>query len=818
MPHCLHDRVAAETSGQHAGNRSVTQRLNGHVAGRDAGAVERSVKHSHVGNVSCVHIGPCLHFVRPLEFFGATRESSMVGFRCRVVETKANAAHLTRYTACWVEGHMAPDSTVELVSHGEVGVQGDPLLLRQAVNASGEVIFTTDRQGLITFVNPEFQRTYGYAPAEVIGRTTPRLLKGGLKSADEYREFWRRLASGETVRQQFSNRSRDGRLVSMDATVSPVWDEAHRNIVGFAAIQRDVTAKQQSEDELRHKTALLATEHDASLDGILVVDEHGRVVLFNRQFATVWGLEGELLESGEDGPVLKAAMSKVLDPDGFLAKVQSLYEHRDQTSRDEIALRDGRVLDRYSAPMRSPEGEYFGRVWFFRDITDGKRFETELRQSEARLRHDARHDRLTGLPNRTMLMERLDAAVAAARQGPAPAFDLLFIDLDNFKQVNDSLGHRVGDELLVAFARRLSGAIRAGDTLSRLGGDEFVLLTVGRHDGLAVQELAARIQSALRTPFLLEGRSVVVTASIGIATSEAIGAEDAGDLLRDADTAMYQAKRAGKARSEVFKREMHDEAMQRFELENDLRQAVEHKEFVLHYQPIADALPRKGMRLEALLRWQHRVRGLLRPGDFIHVAEEIGLMIPIGEWALRTACVEGLRWQRAAGRAIRMAVNVSPRQLMTVGFADTVEQIIRETGFNPRHLELELSEETIFEASPGIAETLERLVQAGVRLSVDDFGLVNASIRHLARLPIATVKIDRSIVRDIFEDHAGPVIMQALVALGHGLNLEVIAEGVETIDQKAFLEEHGCDALQGFLISPVLTAAEVEQRLAIVNS
>lgn len=193
---------------------------------------------------------------------------------------------------------------------------GDPLLLRQAVNASGEVIFTTDREGVITFVNPEFQHAYGYTPEEVVGRTTPRLLKGGLKSAEEYREFWRRLVAGETVRQQFANRSRDGRLISMEATVSPVWDERHETIVGFAAIQRDITDQQRSQAELRHKTALLATEHDTSLDGILVVDEHGHVVLFNRQFASVWGLEGDLLTAGDDAPLLEAATAKVANRTG----------------------------------------------------------------------------------------------------------------------------------------------------------------------------------------------------------------------------------------------------------------------------------------------------------------------------------------------------------------------------------------------------------------------------------------------------------------------------------------------------------------------
>jgi len=694
---------------------------------------------------------------------------------------------------------------------------GDPLLLRQAVNASGEVIFTTDRDGVITFVNPEFQHAYGYTPEEVVGRTTPRLLKGGLKSAEEYREFWRRLVAGETVRQQFANRSRDGRLISMEATVSPVWDEGHETIVGFAAIQRDVTDQQRSQEELRHKTALLATELDTSLDGILVVDERGHVVLFNRQFARVWGLEGDLLVAGDDAPLLQAATAKVADPDGFLSKVRWLYEHPEETSRDEIPLRDGRVLDRYSAPMRSPEGEYYGRVWFFRDITDRKRIETELRQSEARLRHDARHDRLTGLPNRTLLMERLNDALAALRNRSGPPFDLLFIDLDNFKHINDSLGHRVGDQLLVAFARRLSGTLRAEDTIARLGGDEFVLLMTGQHDRLEVERLAERIQCALRSPFLLEGRSVVVTASMGIASSSAAGTGEAGDLLRDADTAMYQAKRSGKARFEVFTRAMHDEAVRRFDLENDLRQAVDRREFVLHFQPIVEATPRRGARFEALLRWRHPTRGLLWPAAFIHVAEELGLMSAIGDWALRTACAEALRWRRVTAQPIRMAVNVSPRQIATAGFAESVEAALHEIGFDARDLELELSEDTIFEASPAIAETLERLARMGVRLSIDDFGLVNASVRYLARLPIATVKIDQSVVRDIFKDQAGPIIMQALIALGHGLNLEVVAEGVETADQAAFLGAHQCDAMQGLFLAPALTTADVERRLTAAS-
>jgi diguanylate cyclase (GGDEF)-like protein/PAS domain S-box-containing protein len=598
----------------------------------------------------------------------------------------------------------------------------------------------------------------------------------------------------------------------MDATVSPLWDDAHHHIVGFAAIQRDVTAQQQSEDDLRHKTALLATEHDASLDGILVVDEHGRVVLFNRQFLSVWGLEREVLASGEDAPILTAATSKVADRESFLSKVRSLYEHRDQTSRDEVELRDGRVLDRYSAPMRSAEGEYFGRVWFFRDISDRKRIETELRQSEAHLKREAHYDRLTGLPNRRLLMERLNDALAATRQGSGPAFDLLFIDLDNFKHVNDSLGHDVGDQLLLAFARRLSVAVRKEDTLARLGGDEFVLLTIGGCDG-ELTLLADRIHRALQTPFLLAGRSITVTASVGVATSRTMGAGDAGDLLRDADTAMYQAKRTGKARSAIFTHEMHEAAVRRFDLENDLRRAVERKEFVLHYQPIAETSSRPGVRLEALLRWQHPTRGLLLPGAFIHLAEELGLMDSIGEWVLRTACADGHRLRRATGRPLRVAVNISPKQLASPDLAATVARVVEDTGFAPHHLELELSENSIFDASSTVAETLQRLARSGVRLSIDDFGLVHASIRHLARLPIATIKVDQSIVRDIFKDQAGPVIMQALIALGHGLNLEVIAEGVETHAQATFLREHGCDALQGWLFAPAMPLADLERRL-----
>jgi diguanylate cyclase (GGDEF)-like protein/PAS domain S-box-containing protein len=685
--------------------------------------------------------------------------------------------------------------------------------LREAVNASAEIIFMTDADGIITFVNRQFEETYGYTAAEIIGCTTPRMLKSGRQDSDFYRSFWRDLRSGKTVRGEMVNRKKNGEPLVVEVSVSPTWDETRTKIIGFLAIQRDITERKRSEEDLRRKTLVLATEHEATIDGILVVDEHDMILSFNTQFAAMWNIAQELLATGHDGPLLAAVTEQIADPEAFLARVKFLYEHRDQVARDEIELKDGRTFDRYTAPMRESDGRYYGRVWFFRDITSRKHTEKTLLQTQEHLRHDAFFDRLTGLANRTLLIEHLDNAVARHRRHPTHRFGLLFVDLDNFKLVNDSLGHDMGDQLLFAFARRLEACLRADDVLARLGGDEFVVLANEHGEAEDLQRLAARIQAELRKPFQLGDREIVTTVSIGIAQSPTEGATSARDMLRDADTAMYQAKKAGKACSLLFHEDMHHNTVERFHLGNDLRAALSNGEFRIYYQPIFNANTGHIVALESLLRWRHQSRGLLAPGDFYVVADEIGVMNEIGEWGLRLACADIQAWDALGLAPIRVALNVSPNQFRDPKLSEMIGRVLRETGVDPKRIELELSENIVLTDERSTIDQLDRLARTGVRLSVDDFGVVHTSVRYLARFPITTLKIDRCFVRDLAVDRAGPIVLKALIDLGHSLSLNVVIEGVETAEQLSFVRSCRCDEIQGYFTGNLVMREEASALL-----
>jgi diguanylate cyclase (GGDEF)-like protein/PAS domain S-box-containing protein len=679
--------------------------------------------------------------------------------------------------------------------------------LRQAVDASAEIIFMTDAHGLITFVNQQFERVYGYSSSEVVGHATPRILRSGTQPAHFYESFWRRLMQGETLRHEFLNRAKDGRLIAVDAAVSPIWNGTHTEMLGHLAIQRDISERKQWEEELRRKNLVLATEHDSTLDGILVVDENNKVLSRNGQFATMWNLRSEEVTSDDSVDLMHAILKKVVDPELIHQRLLAIMDNRYATAHEEIDLIDGRTFDRYTAPMRDADGQYYGRVWFYRDVSAMKLNERNLLDTQEQLRHDSLHDRLTGLPNRGMLHDRLTRALATTRRHADQLFGLLFVDLDNFKLINDSLGHEAGDELLVAWARRLESCLRREDMLTRLGGDEFVVLTGPLASSAEVCRVAERILAQLRSPFSIAGRQITVTASIGLTDSSDPEATTEG-LLRDADTAMYAAKRCGKNRYQVFTPNLHAEAMRRLELEHELRLALDRGEFVLHYQPIVDVRTGAVSAFEALLRWQHPTRGLLRPPAFLAVAEEIGLTLPIGEWALRTACRDQTTWSADGQSPIRVAANISPRQFHDAGLSDMVERVLRDTNVRPSDVELELSENIVLSSEQSTTAQLDRLAKLGVRISVDDFGVVHTSIRYLATYPISTLKIDQSFIRDIAVGRAGAVVMKSLIGLGHSLGLNVVVEGVETAEQERFVRDCGCDEIQGFYMGLVLPQEE----------
>ena len=426
---------------------------------------------------------------------------------------------------------------------------------------------------------------------------------------------------------------------------------------------------------------------------------------------------------------------------------------------------------------------------------------TERRRAEEQLLHDAFHDSLTGLPNRALFIDHLELAINRSRRRKGYLFAILFIDLDRFKVINDSLGHMVGDALLIAIARRLEVCLREGDTIARLGGDEFTILLDGISDYSDAHRVAERVQEVLEQPFGHASRELFVSASVGIRYS-GDGDENPEDLLRDADTAMYCAKALGKAQYRVFDARMHTRALTILQIESDLRRAIDREEFKVVYQPIVSLQTGQIRGFEALVRWHHPERGLISPSDFIPVAEESGYIIQIDRWVLKQACFQMRRWQDElpVSRTMRISVNLSCKQFMQPTIVAQVLETLEESGLDPSSLKLEITESVMMESGDYAMRVLEQLSQAGVELSLDDFGTGYSSLSYIHRFPVTALKIDRSFIKRIDGEHNGEIV-RAVVALARNLGLEVVAEGIETVLQFDQLKALGCEHGQGFYFS-----------------
>ena len=437
----------------------------------------------------------------------------------------------------------------------------------------------------------------------------------------------------------------------------------------------------------------------------------------------------------------------------------------------------------------------------------------ERKRVEEKLLHDAFHDQLTGLPNRALFHEHLKLAVERSKRPKKFLFAVLFIDLDRFKNVNDSLGHMAGDTLLVAFAHRLQTSLRDMDAFARMGGDEFAILLNGIEDPSDAIRVAERLHEELVLPFDLDGHDVFTSVSIGIALSST-GYDKPQDVLRDADTAMYHAKMLGKARHEVFDHLMHARAVALLQMETDLRRAVERDEFRVHYQPIVSFQSGEIEGFEALVRWQHPERGLIFPTQFIALAEETGLIIPIGWWVLHEACRQMRQWQLrySARRTLKLSVNLSGKQLSQTDAVERIKQIMELTDFDPHQLNLEITESALIENTDGVTLMLTQLRALGVRLSMDDFGTGYSSLSYLHRFPLNTLKIDRSFISQMSASDK-TAIVHTIILLAQNLGMNVIAEGVETSEQMELLRALNCDYGQGYLFSPPVDAAAVAELL-----
>jgi diguanylate cyclase (GGDEF)-like protein/PAS domain S-box-containing protein len=557
--------------------------------------------------------------------------------------------------------------------------------------------------------------------------------------------------------------------------------------------------------ELKEKQAAIV---QAIPDTIFLTDRRGTYLDFKAGFGATPGLAPDAIVDRHVAEILPGEVAELV----LRAIERTLQEGRIESLVYKLPLADG--LHHYEARLAPSGADKV--VIVVRDITLQK-------LNEDRIRRLAYFDTLTGMPNRQSFLERLDdELLRARRQGRVVA--LLFLDLDGFKRVNDTLGHSVGDQLLQAVADRLKERLRGGDFvarpaldgsgthLARLGGDEFTVVLSHLEDAQVVGLIADRLQAILGLPFHIGAQEVTVTSSIGIALFPGDG-DDASTLLKHADTAMYHAKALGRNNWQLYDRSLTTAAVRRLALENDMRKGIERDEFRLFYQPQVLAADGTIVGVEALLRWQHPEHGLVSPGEFIPVAEDSGLMVPLGEWVLRTACRQLVAWQERGAAVPRVAVNVSATQVRGADFIGTVASIIDETGIDANRLELELTESILMDPDMRRIEGLSRLRARGVHFSIDDFGTGYSSLSYVKRFPISMLKIDQSFVRGLPESANDAGITTAIIAMARSLGLEVIAEGVENSQQADFLRRAQCDKLQGYLFSRPLPPDEVERLL-----
>ncbi len=455
-------------------------------------------------------------------------------------------------------------------------------------------------------------------------------------------------------------------------------------------------------------------------------------------------------------------------------------------------------------PLIDPNGTFKGYRGTAKNITDRK-------QTEERIRHMALHDPLTGLPNRALLADRLSQAISYSSRYNHLLW-VLFLDLDRFKFINDSLGHKAGDRLLNIISKRLQSTIRETDTIARLGGDEFVLVLPERLDENLTTYIVQRIMNAVAQPLVLEGQEFFLSCSIGVAVYP-IDGSNAETLVEHADVAMYRAKKSGRNNFQFYTQAMNEEVLERLRIERALRNALERDEFSLYYQPQVDLHSGKIVATEAMLRWQQPELGVMSPAHFISLAEETGLIIPIGAWMLRAACTQNKIWQNAGFHHLRIAINLSARQLLQENFAQSIVKILKETGLAPEYLEIGLTESAITTEMDRIINILQELKEIGVQLSIDDFGKGPSNLAHLKKFPVNTLKIDPLFVRDITLNQNDEAIVTSIISLAHNLHMQVIAEGVETQGQLNYLKQQGCNAMQGPYFSSAVSASVFEKMM-----
>ncbi len=713
---------------------------------------------------------------------------------------------------------------------------------RHLINDVDAIVWEAEAPGFaFSFVSPQAERWLGFP------------LQQWLESPDSWtrlvhpddrqeiaRTFYERILRGENHRLEFRMVTSDGRTMWFENSVRVEVLEGRP--VRARGVMFDVTELKSALSSLRQSNAVLRATQEAAINGICLINARGDVETYNHRFIEMWQVPPALQNEGGRGGIVAHVLAQMEEPGPFAGMMHGHQDELEASSQDEVALSDGRVFERYSASALSPQGECYGRVWSFSDITERKQF-------ERRLAHQAFHDPLTALPNRALFVNRLERAVARIGRGNH-AIAVMFLDLDRFKVINDTLGHEVGDQLLAEVAHRLAGCVRPGDTVARFGGDEFTILLEDVAGVADATQVAQRIADRLRAPIQLNGQPMPIMTSIGIvmaggndeahaAEGDAVPPEDAAgesedasggdasggdasgenasgevrgraaDLLRHADVAMYRAKHSGGGRYEVFDQKVSAQMIERLHLELDLPHAVGRGQMRLHYQPMVDLNSGEIVGMEALIRWQHPEHGLIAPDNFISLAEETGAIVSIGLWVLDEACRQAGRWrEQFPDKPLSMSVNLSARQLEEHELVQDVARILADTSMRPNTLKLEITESSVVTDAQGTTGRLKQLKQLGVQLAIDDFGVGYSSLSYLEQFPPDVLKIDRSFVSQM-SLNGNTAILQAVGNLGQELSIQVTAEGIEHPAQVEKLRALQCQVGQGYYYSKPLPAEQM---------
>jgi len=676
-------------------------------------------------------------------------------------------------------------------------------LLRQVLDALPVGVWVADGEGTLILGNAASKKIWGQVPPA--GTYQNGGLKGWRKDTGKRLEWsdWglaRALSKGETtVNQIVDIESCDGSRKTILDSAAPILS-TDGEVLGAISLSEDITERRVLTETLCESEARYRALFGHSIDAILLTRPGGAILAANDAACRLLDYgEEELRAIGRDDIV-----------DGTDPRAEALLRagDRDGASHGEARLRrkDGALVpvEFACAPFRDRNGEACASL-IIRDITDRKR-------AEEHIEYLAYHDELTGIPNRAYFHRAFEHALATTqRYGLRCA--LMLVDLDRFKNINDTIGHEAGDQLLKQVAARLRACLRDSDVIARLGGDEFVILMMQDASSVeSVNAVALKILEATSRPLVIDDQEFLITASIGISTYPHDGS-DMQTLLKNSDVAMYRAKESGKNGFQYFSPEMNVHTRERLSIESALRRGLERKEFTVHFQPKVRVSTRTVAGMEALVRWRNPKKGLMQPSEFIPIAEETGIVVQIGDWVLQEACRQAQLLRESGHVSLRVSVNLSVRQLFDQGFAQRVANILKQTGFPEESLELEITESMVMRDAERAVKLLRALRDTGVRLAIDDFGTGYSSLAYLKRFPIGCVKIDRSFIRDLPDDRDDASITRGIIAMAHNMKLDVVAEGVETPEQLEFLHAYGCDEIQGFLFSEPLAADAFERFL-----